>query len=487
MKLWVLGCVFSTISLFGSTAQSIKDSIVKVYSTAREYSYKTPWSPPTTERYSGSGFIIEGNLILTNAHVVADASFIEIQSASSNEKYEAFVKFIGHDCDLAVLEVEDASFFEGKSPLPISNHIASQKEEVQVYGFPMGGTGLSITKGIVSRIEMDFYAHSDAFLLVSQIDAPINPGNSGGPVIAGGEVVGIAHQGFMIGQNIGYMIPVPIIQHFLKEINEGKYQGFPVLPLKTQIIRNPAMREYYGLEENVGGLLVTYIPENYFLYDIIKPGDVLLGVDGHPIDRYGYIDYEAFNFSLPFEYLIIMKYFGDQMNLEVLREGERLALSAQVDFSKRGEALVESVEYDKPPTYFILGGMIFQPLVGNIFDCGRDFDDNFLFVDFLYYFLHGKVKEGRDEIIVLSRVLSDMVNTGYQDIENEIVTEVNGHRVQNMHDLIEAFETCQDPYFIITTKNNTEIILDREKVLERNPKILQRYFISHDRSIDLRE
>ena len=485
MKLWVCGLFFSAISLFAST--SINDSIVKIYSTAREYNYQTPWCPPTTGRYSGSGFIIEGNLILTNAHVVADASFIEVQSATSKEKCEAFVKVVGHDCDLAVLQVDDPYFFEGKKPLTISEHMASQKEEVQVYGFPMGGTGLSITKGIVSRIEMDYYAHSDAFLLVSQIDAPINPGNSGGPVIAGGEVVGIAHQGFTKGQNIGYMIPVPIIEHFLKEIKAEQYQGFPELPLKTQVIRNPAMREYFGLDGDMGGLLLTYVPENYFLHDILQVGDVLIGVDGHDIDRFGYVDYEESALCLPFEYTIIMKYFGDQIDLDVLRDGDILHLSTQVDYSLRGSPLVESIEYDKAPTYYILGGIVFQNLVGNVFDSDMEIDGNLLFIDLLYYFVRGRVQDGRDEVVILKRVLGDMVNTGYQDLENEVVKEVNGHPIRNMRDMIETFETCQNPYYVILTENDTEIILDREKVLERNSKILQRYFISSDRSEDLRE
>jgi len=184
MKLWMCGLFFSTISLFATS--TVNDSVVKIYSTAREFNYQIPWCPPITEQYYGSGFVIEGNLILTNAHVVADASFIEVQSATSNERYEAFVKVIGHDCDLAILEVEDPDFFIGKEPLTISNEIARQEDEVQVYGFPMGGNGLSVTRGIISRIELHYYVHAQALLLISQIDAPINPGNSGGPVMAGG-------------------------------------------------------------------------------------------------------------------------------------------------------------------------------------------------------------------------------------------------------------------------------------------------------------
>jgi len=483
MKLWMCGLFFSTISLFATS--TVNDSVVKIYSTAREFNYQIPWCPPITEQYYGSGFVIEGNLILTNAHVVADASFIEVQSATSNERYEAFVKVIGHDCDLAILEVEDPDFFIGKEPLTISNEIARQEDEVQVYGFPMGGNGLSVTRGIISRIELHYYVHAQALLLISQIDAPINPGNSGGPVMAGGEVVGVAHQGALSGQNLGYMIPIPIIQHFLKDAMEGNYQGFPESSLKLQLVHNPAMREYYGLDPDMGGMLVTYIPENYFLYDVLQPGDVILSVDGHELDRFGYIELEELSFNIPYKYLIIMKYFGDQIDLEVLRDGEFLLLSAQIDHARYGAPLVGPIEFDKPPTYYILGGMVFQPLVGNLVSYDLEFDGDFHFVDLFYEYLRGKVEDGRDEVVILMRVLSDVVNSGYQDLETQIVKEVNGRQINNMLDLIDAFESCQDPYYIIRTNNDTEIILDREKVKQRSSKILHRYFISSDRSADL--
>jgi len=266
---------------------------------------------------------------------------------------------------------------------------------------------------------------------------------------------------------------------------EGNYQGFPESSLKLQLVHNPAMREYYGLDPDMGGMLVTYIPENYFLYDVLQPGDVILSVDGHELDRFGYIELEELSFNIPYKYLIIMKYFGDQIDLEVLRDGEFLLLSAQIDHARYGAPLVGPIEFDKPPTYYILGGMVFQPLVGNLVSYDLEFDGDFHFVDLFYEYLRGKVEDGRDEVVILMRVLSDVVNSGYQDLETQIVKEVNGRQINNMLDLIDAFESCQDPYYIIRTNNDTEIILDREKVKQRSSKILHRYFISSDRSADL--
>jgi len=481
MKMWVWFLVFLTLTSTLCASVSISDLVVKICVTKREYNYQLPWAPPILSKSLGSGFVIAESRILTNAHMVANASFIEVRSSDSKRKYEAFVKVVGHDCDLALLEVGDSQFFQGKGYLTIDECIVGQEEKVQVYGFPIGGQGLSVTSGVVSRIEMDRYMHSGAILLTSQIDAPTNPGNSGGPVIAGGKVVGIVHQGFTVGQNIGYMIPVPVIRHFLHEVEKGSYRGFPQFPLTTQVIQNFAMRRYFGLEGNAGGLLITHVPEGHFLHNIVQAGDILVGVDGHDIDSCGCIYYQSERLSLPFRYAIAMKYFGDLIELDVLRDGEPLHFSAQIDYCRRGQSLVKSAEYDKPPSYYILGGMVYQPLVGNFFDQGFSSP----LVELLPYFFE-RVRDGRDEVVVLTHVLDDRVNSGYQRLKNEVIKSVNGCDIRNIREMIDVCSKCSSPYYEIITENNVAIVLDRDRVVERDPEILRRYSISSDRSDDLK-
>lgn len=481
MRAFLLTLVFSTFTLFASNLRN--DSIVKISATLKEYDYSAPWSPPETSNIFASGFIIEGNQIITNAHAVNNASFIQVRSSSSNELFEARVKVIGHDCDLALLEVEDPMFFEDKNPLKFKGTLLQQREEVEVVGFPMGGIELSVTKGIVSRSEITPYVHSMVSLLSTQIDAPINPGNSGGPVFSGDEVVGIAHQGMNGGQNIGYMIPIPIIRHFLEEIEKGTYEGFPGGALKVQQIQSSAMRKYYGLEKNVGALLVIKIPEKHFFHDILKPGDILLEIDGHVIDTYGQIKDEELNLSLPYSYLITKKHFGDEVTLRVIRGEGEIELSTFMDPKKKGTDIV-SAEFDKSPTYYIAGGLVFQPLV---LDGFRDIIDLRSGIEEGFHYLGGESVKDKDEIIVLSRILKDAANLGYHEISKKIVEKVNGKAIRNMRELIETIETLSDPFLFIETADHIEIILEREATLERTPKILNRYFISSDRSADLQQ
>ncbi len=474
--------IFFQVSLFASS--EVNNSILKIYSTVKQYNYVQPWSPPQTVRFSGSGFVIAGNQVITNAHVVENATFIELRSALSKKKYEARVKMIGHDCDMAILEVDDPSFFEDKIPLEFSEGILHQEEEVHVYGFPIGGKELSITKGIVSRVEVGQYAHSGEVLLLSQIDASINPGNSGGPVIANGKVVGIAHQGSSEGQNIGYMVPIPVIQHFLKE-NPECYQGFPSPSFTYQKISNDGMRSFYHLEKHAGGLLIINVSENHFFHGLLKPGDILLEVDGKTIDSSGEIYDEELDLTLPFQYLIIMKHFGDEIAMTLLRDGEKIAVQGPINLEKKGKDLVPYNVFDKGPTYYILGGCVFQPLVGNFIRSDYRESEGFPGIDLMYYLFRGEVKGERDEIVILSSVLDDKVNRGYQHLEKKVVHKLNGKKVNNLRDFIVAVEECKDAHFVITTTDNIEVILDRELALQRNHIILKRYYIPSDRSVDL--
>jgi len=178
------------LSVSAAAADFKTDSVVKVFATRNTIDYINPWQSKGVQEITGSGCIIQGNRILTNAHVVNQNTFIQVRRESSQKKYIAKVETIGNDCDLATLQVEDPEFFKGVSPLEIGE-LPYLQDTVAVIGFPMGGDKLSISQGVVSRMESMTYINSNQRLLAVQIDAAINPGNSGGPAINNGKIVGL--------------------------------------------------------------------------------------------------------------------------------------------------------------------------------------------------------------------------------------------------------------------------------------------------------
>ena len=194
MQLLIAFSLLLNLPQVSSANPNIQNSIVKIYTTQTIPDYDNPWNTYRPELSHGTGSIISDNRILTNAHVVSNQTFIEVQTHGRPKRYTAKVLAVSHETDLALLTVEDLSFFENLRALKIGE-LPEMQQEVIVYGFPIGGDTLSTTSGVISRIELQTYAHSGFKFLTAQIDAAVNPGNSGGPVMVGDQIVGGSHAG----------------------------------------------------------------------------------------------------------------------------------------------------------------------------------------------------------------------------------------------------------------------------------------------------
>ncbi|RLB45888.1 MAG: serine protease, partial [Deltaproteobacteria bacterium] len=194
--------------------------MVKVLVVSDPPDYDQPWQTQGAESSTGSGVIVEtarGLRILTNAHCVQDHVYVEVRRYGRSKKHVATVEAIGHECDLALLSVDDDVFFQGVTPMAVGP-VPELGDTVSVCGFPVGGERVSITRGIVSRIDLVRYEQSQRMLLALQIDAAINSGNSGGPVVRGNQLVGIAFQALEDAEQVGYVIAGPVVTHFLEDV-----------------------------------------------------------------------------------------------------------------------------------------------------------------------------------------------------------------------------------------------------------------------------
>jgi S1-C subfamily serine protease len=164
-----------------------KAGVCRIETARVEWLTTAPWQRSQQTRATGTGFVIENNLLLTNAHVVQSAVDIRVRQHGSTRRFPARVAVYAPDVDLALLELkcspEEQEEFFGSSPdlaLQLSEELPALQEVVSVVGFPTGGQTICVTEGVVSRIDL---VSVSAFnnLLAIQIDAAINPGNSGGP------------------------------------------------------------------------------------------------------------------------------------------------------------------------------------------------------------------------------------------------------------------------------------------------------------------
>src|SRR5438552_4937283 len=239
----------------------VQKSLVRITATEVAPDYRAPWNAGMLGRGIGAGFVIEGNRIMTNAHVVSNSAYLTVERDGDPNKYPAKVLFVAHDCDLALITVDAPNFYKDMLPLKFGG-IPALESTVSAYGYPIGGERMSVTAGIVSRIDFQLYTHSsiDQHLAI-QISAQINPGNSGGPVMQNAKVVGVSVQGCSgdVAQGVAYMIPTPVIQRFLKDISNGHYDKYVDLGLTYSKLQNPAQRHFLGLKDDDRGVLINTV------------------------------------------------------------------------------------------------------------------------------------------------------------------------------------------------------------------------------------
>jgi S1-C subfamily serine protease len=451
--------------------------VVKVLSTCMHPDYWHPWRRLWTESGSGSGVLVGPNEILTGAHVVDDATFIQVQRIAEPDKTEVKIKAICHDCDLALLSVTDGQILSGARPVEVGE-LCTFRDKVTVVGFPIGGEEVSITEGVVSRLEIQRYAHSMRDLLAIQVDAAINPGNSGGPVFRGGKVVGIAFQKYGDAEAMGAMVPAPLIRRFLDGVAQGRSTEIPSLSLWTQGLENSAQRSRFGLDVEDGGIRIAAVEYGGAAWGVLRPDDVLLEIDGRRVGANGTVLYRD---RLRTAYNVVYgdHYTGDEIELEVLRAGKRLRLTLQL---QPLSGLTASLTQDQLPTYFILGGLVFRPLSLDLIKLFEELHN--VPSPIIGALKVGLRTEEQQGLVVLFSILPDTINAGYEEACFSLVRTVNGRAPRDMAHFVELVEGA-GAEIDIRTNTHAVIALDPAAVAAAQPAILERYQVPRDRSDDL--
>ena len=404
--------------------------IVKIEVAVRRPDYAVPWQAGQFGRGNGTGFMVAPGLFMTNAHVVANADRIYVSPYADARKIRARVKYVAHDADLALVEVEDAEAFRDVPYLEFSDEMPRLEDEVRAIGYPIGGNRLSVTRGIVSRIDTVPYSHPlSVSHLTVQIDAAINPGNSGGPVIMGDKVVGVAFQGLMQANATGYMIPLPVIRRFLQDVKDGHYDNYVDIGVEFFPLENPAMRKRLGLPDDASGALVGDVVKGGSGDGKLEVGDVVLAVNGLSVDSSGMIELDGERVQL--EELAERAFKGDVLTFSVLRGGERKEV--QVCLVPLPAHEITGNVYDELPRYVQYAGMVFQPLQRNVVVANNMNPADFIVE--LNEFLRRGGAADKEDVVVLTRVLRDEVNARFSNYGSRIVTKVNGEEVKGLKHL----------------------------------------------------
>ncbi|XVF09242.1 hypothetical protein REPUB_Repub07fG0075200 [Reevesia pubescens] len=462
------------------------DAVVKVFCVHTEPNFSLPWQRKRQYSSSSSGFVIGGRRILTNAHSVEHYTQVKVKKRGSDSKYLATVLAIGTECDIAMLTVNDDEFWEGVSPVEFGELPALQ-DAVTVVGYPIGGDTISVTSGVVSRLEILSYIHGSTELLGLQIDAAINSGNSGGPAFSDkGNCVGIAFQSLKHEdvENIGYVIPTPVIQHFIQDYEKNEaYTGFPILGIEWQKMENPDLRTAMGMKPDQKGVRIRRVDPTAPESGVLESSDIMLSFDGVDIANDGTVPFRHGE-RIGFSYLVSQKYTGDSSTIKVLRDSEILNFKIKLASHRR---LVPAHNKGRPPSYYIIAGFVFStvsvPYLRS--EYGKDYEYEAP-VKLLDKLLHSMPQSPDEQLVVVSQVLVADINIGYEDIVNTQVLSFNGNPVKNLKSLAAMVEKCDDEFLKFDLEYEQIVVLRTNTAKAATPDILTTHCIPSAMSDDLK-
>ncbi len=423
------------------SAAGPEDSVVKVTSTRRFPNVIRPWTKLRPAETTGTGVVIPGNRILTCAHLVTYASEITVQGRDGARRVDAKVEVIGLEIDLAILTPSEPEFLARRPPLPRAAGLPEVMAPVLVYGYPVGGNGLSVTRGIVSRVGFGQYA-GGALGLHLQVDAAINPGNSGGLALVDGKMVGLASSKMIGAQGISFIVPNEEIDTFLDDVKDGRYDGKPWLAGQYQTIENDGLRTRLGLARDAGGMMVRKPEQN--VAGLLREFDVLTRIGDRAIDREGMIQVSD-GLRLPFLYLVPRLERQGTVPIRLWRDLRSVELALSV--GRNNDALVRELS-NREPSYFVVGPLVFSPVVSETAEALIQINPDLLSRHSPIVSRSGDHTRfpGEELVAITTPLLPHRVARGYDDPVGQVVESVNGVPIRNLRHLVQVLRDAREEY-----------------------------------------
>lgn len=463
----------------GAVQASQNRSLVKVNATSQSYNLHLPWQKESPSGRRGLGVVVAGNRVLVTAQMAADATYIELELPESGQKIPAKVVAVDYEANLALLESPPSDrqkdFFAGLKPMSIDS---SARIGDEVFVLQTGRVGdlikspLTISKVLTRR----YIVEGSGFLVYEANNIVRSEANSFTlPVVKGNQLAGLLLS-YDSKNQVTTILPAPIIEHFLKDVADGSYEGFPGLGMELQSTQDEQFREYLGLKQDAPGVLITSVLKGGSAEQAgMKKGDILISINGFTIDSRG--DYKDPQFgALSASHLVRGRaYVGDKVEIKVIREGKETILNGKLTRRKPEDYLVLPYQFDRGPKYVLMGGMLFQELSRPYLDSfGNDQRGGaILRLDRIATSPEKYEEQGRKKLVFLSLVLPTPSAQGYEKLGGQVVNKVNGKPINELADLADAFKSAKDTWHVIELDDFPHILyLDTFNAERDNMKLL---------------
>jgi S1-C subfamily serine protease len=441
-----------------------EDSVVRISASIRQPNIARPWAKQVPVEVVGTGTVIDGKRILTNAHVVLYAGEIFVQDRQGGDRFEAKVVAIGPGIDLATLSLseEDEVFFQKHPPISRATKRPAVNAPVAVLGFPVGGTGLAATKGTISRIDYTQYNDLTEGLRI-QLDAAVNPGNSGGPALVEGRMVGLIFGQFTRAENVGYVIPNEEVDAYMEDIKDGRYDGKPRVDGYYQVLENEALRAKLSLTRTDKGIMVRRSTTTDPAHPLLE-GDVIVKVGDEAIDNDGNVAFEP-GLRLPFTALVPRLAKSGPIPIRLLRNGK--PMDSVLPVAREDTRLVKPLN-GRYPTYFVHGPLVFSPAMTETAGSYLRANPASIVGSPLLTRDGAQVAfPGEELVVVTSPLLPHRLVRGYSDAFGLVAKDIDGVPVKNLRHLVQLLRDGVGEFLTIRFHGElSETMVFRRKAIE---------------------
>jgi S1-C subfamily serine protease len=428
-------------------------SLVRVNVTGQPFDYFRPWQKKAPFSKRALGAVLPHDRVLVTADLIANQNYVELERAETGDKSAATVVVVDHEANLALIEPNDKSFLKGLQPLDLAlDTVVGDK----LSAWQLEATGAPVvTEGIVTTIGITRYPADVADFLTYRLSIPMQYRDNSYtvPLVKNNKLAALLLR-FDPRTQVMDAIPAPIIAHFLKDASSSKYQGFPSLGITFFPTRDPELREYAGQKTGSGGVYVTNVEAGQPAAKAgLQAGDIITAVENHEIDQNGnYVD--PLYGKLGFGNLLTAKvYVGDTVALHVTRGEKPLTLNVTLEHRSEDDYVVPPYNIDEAPSYYVLGGLIFQELTRQYLkewgtNWQKEAPQDFVYLD---KFQSELFPEGHRKVVIISQILPANGTLGYDDFSYLVVKKVNGMEIHSLGDLAQAVKKPMDGFHVIET------------------------------------